>query len=544
MEPEHNNEKTHDDESVKLEKSQDIRISKKAFGFISAILVLLLVGLLIWQTGGYSFIRDKIQPSSLMVTVKDTETSALLANAKVSVNGTGLITGATGIATFQKLRSGNIDIAVTDTNYHDNTRHMSLKRGTNSVLVSLAPIVESITFSGKVTDSISKEYLADVSATLGDKTTKSGTDGTFFFERIKTGDVEISLEKVGFEKKTQKVNVQKNTVAETTLLPSGRVFFTSNRDSGKRGIYAANYDGSNIVQVVKRVDGTEDYNVTLTADGKQIAFLSTREKRPMENSGDFEPSLYIVNSDGTNLVQVSKDYGINTATWSKNGQYLAWQSSIKTGENPGLYIYDTVAKTAKKISTSGAVYNFQFNNGGGAVVWLQTLGTGDPSADLGIFYQKLPNGTVSKITDKDGGNPQFTNNDLGVRYDYYDNDAKKVVYMEQNINTGIKTPYLPISESESVKAASPDGKSVAFIARRDGKSDIYLSGTDGKDEKKLSSMGSASGVPSWDLSGRYIIFSSSTESETALYIVGTVGGTAQKITDIFAESYQNRLYSR
>ncbi|NJM52705.1 MAG: hypothetical protein HC846_04505 [Blastocatellia bacterium] len=93
--------------------------------------------------------------------------------------------------------------------------------------------------------------------------------------------------------------------------PDGKQFvFTSTvwqkvNNAGKKlsgGIALMNTDGTNFRQVTKNVNGVNDRDASLSPDGKKIVFRRVNlEKNPSETEGD----IYIINSDGSGLKQLS-----------------------------------------------------------------------------------------------------------------------------------------------------------------------------------------------------------------------------------------------
>ena len=108
------------------------------------------------------------------------------------------------------------------------------------------------------------------------------------------------------------------TPTETPAPIPCTIAFESNRD-GNFEIYLMNPDGSNQVNLTN--DSGEDFRPAISADGKRIAFVSNRENDTC--SGE---SLFVMNSDGNNLKQLTYCNWPNFPEWSENGEWIAFSA--------------------------------------------------------------------------------------------------------------------------------------------------------------------------------------------------------------------------
>src|SRR5580765_772188 len=96
---------------------------------------------------------------------------------------------------------------------------------------------------------------------------------------------------------------------------NGKIVFTSDR-SGSWQIYTMNLDGSDQFQVTNLAPTDDDgLFASISPDGKQIAFNY--------NAGD-GPDLFVINSDGTRLRQLSDDQSSFWPRWSPDGKRLVF----------------------------------------------------------------------------------------------------------------------------------------------------------------------------------------------------------------------------
>lgn len=515
--------------------SEEIHISKKALWLGLGFLIAALAGILLWQLGGINQIKYLIAPARAKITVVDTATNQPVTGAQVTVAGQTAITDDKGALTLNGLTAGSQTLAVKALNYVPYSQSVQLKRGENNLAAKLVLSVEKVSLSGSVKDQVSQDGVsgAQVKTKYGATQTQAG--GDFTLENVPVSEVEFTVEKSGFEKKTQKVAVKKGQDVALTLTPSGRTIFVSNREGGKRGIYTTRYDGSDTKQLIKRTGDTEDFSPIASPDDKYVAFLSTREKRPVENGpSGYTPSLYLISTDGQNLAQLSRDYHISNIAWSSNSQTLAWtgaSASDGSSSSSYLYIYRTTGKQTETVSTSGDTWSFVFNHKGTGLAWFQGSASGDLNADSGLYYRKIANANVTKI-DSTASEFAFTNDDSAIQYKFYDPNGGKPKDIQYTISSGNKGAYTPSPYVDSPKVVSPDGAKYAFTSIRDGKIDIFISDPDGKNEQRLTTLGTVSGSVRWSQNSRYVLFDSTRPAETARYIVGLTGHEPLKITDI------------
>jgi TolB protein len=137
--------------------------------------------------------------------------------------------------------------------------------------------------------------------------------------------------------------------AEATIAPDGLIVFTSVRD-GDMEIYSMRADGSNVRRLTNRVG--PDGGPFFSFDGKRIAFRG-RLLEPGKELDDYRSllkealwrptalELFVMDRDGSNLIQVTKLGGANFApSWHPDGKRLIFASNIHDpkGRNFDLYL--------------------------------------------------------------------------------------------------------------------------------------------------------------------------------------------------------------
>lgn len=130
----------------------------------------------------------------------------------------------------------------------------------------------------------------------------------------------------------------------------GKLVFHSIFHSNSEEICIANIDGSNITILTN--NNTKDLHPEVSADGKQIVFMSKRD-------GNFE--IYVMNIDGSNQKRLTNnDVDDWNPSWSPDGSKIIFQSEDQNG-----------GKHIKIMNKDGSSVEKFINNAFDAV-WLKT----------------------------------------------------------------------------------------------------------------------------------------------------------------------------
>lgn len=100
--------------------------------------------------------------------------------------------------------------------------------------------------------------------------------------------------------------------AEVSVAPNGKWILFGSQRSGKMELWKSNTDGSNAVQIT-HLDGREPGGAFLFLDGKTIIFRAWRTDDAKANKKGLPMDLFTIQSDGTDLKQLTHDGGTN---WS------------------------------------------------------------------------------------------------------------------------------------------------------------------------------------------------------------------------------------
>lgn len=516
-----------------------VTFSQKQIYAIGVAVVTILLGLLFWQLDGLDFIRKTLSPAVAVITITDAETGNPVSNATLTIESRELETEIDGTLVVDNLSAQLYEFIVTAQGYVDFKESSTLKRGQNNLLFKITPYLPTTDIGGKVYDFIDGSIISGATVVYEGEEKITGDDGGFLLTNVPIGTVSLHASRQGYRDLDLEVQLSSQYQIDVNLVPEGKTFFVSNRDNGKRGIYSANFDGSDVAQLVQRVGDTEDYGIVLSSDSQKVAFLSTRDGKKSQNNNYDDPNLYVISTDGTNLVRVGSHYFISSISWSNTSDSLVWLGGVsQESYSSDIFVFSVNEGKTTKIN-SDETSTLIMNPSKSAFVWSQSPTYGDPIAKEGLFYYEFGSKRTTKILDSAAWNVIFSDDEKVLFVQYNDNISDDEVIMSYDIatNTSVVIDQLPISTSSSNQMISPDGLHFASVETRDGKSDVYFSNTDGTGERKLTRIGNVLDLVGWHISGKYILFDNRSSSETARYIVGLGGVSEKKVADIFLESY-------
>jgi TolB protein len=183
--------------------------------------------------------------------------------------------------------------------------------------------------------------------------------------------------------------------AEATVARDGRIVFTSTRD-GDMEIYSMNADGSDVRRLT-RLPGP-DGGAFFSADGQKIVFRG-RHPKPGKELDEYrgllkknlwkptELDVFVMDSDGGNLKQVTKDLG--GANWAPfftpDGTKIIFASNYKNPKGPGasnfdLYLINVDGTGLEQITFSKEFDGFpMFSPDGRKLIWASNRHSAKPN---------------------------------------------------------------------------------------------------------------------------------------------------------------------
>lgn len=229
---------------------------------------------------------------------------------------------------------------------------------------------------------------------------------------------------------------------------------------GSKEIYAADYDGANIVQLTQF--GSISIKPKMSPDSSKIAYMSYKDRYPF---------IYLYDRGSGKTSPFSTRVGLNSSpAWSPDGRTLALCLS-KDG-NTEVYVKNADGSGERRL-------------------------TNDRQNDTSPCYS--PDGTKIAFVSDRGGRPQIYVMDSSGR------NQRRLSFQGGN-------SYDP--------AWSPDGRYIAYVVEKGGEGlEIYMMNSDGQNPRQLSQSPGSNESPTWSPDSRHIVFTSSRGPGARLYTV-------------------------
>ncbi|MCC7450531.1 MAG: PD40 domain-containing protein [Anaerolineae bacterium] len=270
-----------------------------------------------------------------------------------------------------------------------------------------------------------------------------------------------------------KVVTAPTRVSTASAAATGRqkLLFTSSRD-GNEEIYVVNSDGSQPINLTK--NRADDAFPSWSPDRKQIVFVSDRAK-----NGGYD--IYVMNADGTKVVNLTKKPGqYSNPHWSPDGKQIAYSFGPQNKED----IY---------------------------------------------------------VMNADGKNPvNITNNDDSDQYPRWSPDGKQITF-QSNRSGSVQIHVMDVDGSNATVLTSgpsyfpdwsPDGKQIAYSANVDGNIDVFVMNADGSNQRNLTSAPNRSveSLPVWSPDGKQVAFSSNAFGNYRIFMITVDGEKVNTVT--------------
>jgi len=515
------------------------QIRRKFLLFI--VLPLVAVGLVVYGLFAQGVATDwynTFRKASLTVTVQGEESKALT-GAQVIIGEVTGVTDKDGFARLDGLAAGKRQLTIRRDGFVAYMSEIKLKKGDNSLgVVKLqATPVEKVDLTLQVLDYVSEAAITDATVTL-DEITPIYDKDVYTFNTVPVGSHTLTVSKDGYISYSTEVVVEKEVteLPAISITPVGKVVFESNRDRGLRGIFSANYDGSDQKSIIARVGDYEDYYPRLGPNQRKLFFSSTRDGEKDPNGNFYKSYVYLVDVDGSNLKKIAQgDNG--SGRWSPDGRYIGLTYSSYADKQYRFYIYDVITgqlTTVAQRNGAESYYNFLFS-GDSTKAAYAGYPTDDPGAKRAIYV-----GTVGQEFKMVEGTDNSSVNLIAfstvgkLRYSIYSNS--KTTYYEYDLSTNSAQVYQPEIRNYGSRYAattSPDGQWVAYISSRDGKSNVFISDASDKNERQLTVAGGAAGNIIWSKNSQFLTYEYAISNETTVDVVSITGNAyPKKVVDV------------
>ncbi len=230
--------------------------------------------------------------------------------------------------------------------------------------------------------------------------------------------------------------------------------------------------------------------------------------------------LYICDSDGENLKQITKDRSMNLyPSWSPDGKKVVFTSYRR--RYPDLYTIDVTRWELNPLASYNGLNTSGAYSPNGREMALTLSASGNP--EIYILRPPVKGGRLFRLTQTPAAA------ETGASWSP---DGNKIVYVSDSSGSpqlyllsrsGGERTRVPVSGNENVAPDwGPDGR-IAFASRRAGRYHICVYNPESGDVSDLTGAGDNYEDPSWAPDGRHIACTRTTGGENTIYVLDTMG---------------------
>ncbi|HSX18474.1 MAG TPA: hypothetical protein VLE51_03915 [Candidatus Saccharimonadales bacterium] len=518
--------------------------------------ILLLVILLVLVPWTRYKVAGLVIKKNFTIEVMDATSRTPVSGATISIGSENSQTDGNGRAALH-LSSGHHAVSVSKKYYQDRRADVLVP-----ILSQKSTPAIGLTATGRqvkivVKDLINQKVLSDVDIKIADTTAKTDKNGTAIVvvpPDESTQKATLSMDGYNDSSVTVKVGDSKVLENDFMLTPTGKVYFISKR-TGKLDLMKANLDGSGAEVVVAGTGNEHDYDTKLlpSTDWKYVAFVAQR------SATDPTPQLYILATADDKLLSVDSGNAIFTLKgWAgDNLIYFVSRNDVQTWQSgkDRLKSYDASSgkttlldQSAATGDSSASAYEFYalVTISGNNIIygknWTQVYGTTSPS---GLIDGKQD--TLATISANGQGHKVLANYDANDNVQYAQHSSVGIYIWQQtdpssdkffDYTVGSAAPKdINLNSDQFYQNypqyfVSPSGKQTFWAENRDGKNTLFVGDYTGSNSSNIASLSDYS--PYGWFSDDYLLVS---KSNSELYIMGTKGGKAIKITDYQQTGY-------
>ena len=268
---------------------------------------------------------------------------------------------------------------------------------------------------------------------------------------------------------------------------SGKIAFVGNQ-SGSFQLYTMNPDGSNTFQVTNLAPtALETWTPDFSPDGKRLTFCYGAP----DSSGNLVTEIYVINVDGSNLVQLTHDGLFDCASrWSPDGTHLTFmKQSTRTGRGVVATMLPDGSDQKKLTTDLWGVFRSGYTPDGAHILW-ETQEAGFVS----VLWIMNSDGTGQKrltAAPLKAGLPSSPSSDqvVFIRNQNSPSVVATSLYKMSLARSNIDRLTQPVGTShDGWPNYSPSRQKIVFTSDRlssDGSLDIFTMNADGTGMKRI-----------------------------------------------------------
>jgi len=542
-----------------------VSFSKK-WAIITSIIVILIVAAgACWYLGYFKTLYRWYSAATLTVRVVEKDTNKPLANVMITVADKNATTDSTGTVNLQKLPNGKQNITFNLDGYDPKTIEAQLYRGDNPLPdVVLEKTPEKVySLSGTVTDIISAAAVPKVKVVVSDKS--AVTDDKGYYQLSVRADVtKVTFSIDGYQQfqSTLALKNDKFDAVNAQLSPIRNVVFELEQ-SGKTDLYSTDFLAAKSTRLSDGKQGYSNKNPIVAPDEQRILFLSNRDGAK-DASGAVGYRAYLRDAKGT-VVATTTDLNPHSIHWLDAKRFVYVYNEVGSYTRDHLVVYNTDTKKRTVVGEILARNDINTANGliavskSGTYIAYYSSATA-VSADNtdavtaaasynGMYTVKSDGSSWKKLGDQ-ANSPDFIyfpNSDAELRLNYFVNGVLST--KTANPSTGAMTDLsgksvwerdyatknsanLDTNVYQAVNTIQTKSGQFIYIDTKNSQTDVFTVDSAGNNEKQLTRIGTVKNI-SLSADEKYLLVGTKDNNNaSALYVVGSSGGTAKKLADI------------
>lgn len=243
--------------------------------------------------------------------------------------------------------------------------------------------------------------------------------------------------------------------------------------------------------------------------------------------------IYLVDYDGANLRQLTRDGSISLLPRLSPGRKLLAYTSYKEG-NPDLFLIDLERGKVRPLSAEQGLNIAGGFSPDGSQILLTLSRGGSPN----VYAKSLEGGSLTRLTRHFGADSSPTFSPDGAQAAFVsDRSGNPQIYL-LDIATQRPKRLTGMNWCDS-PAWSPTGEWIAFAGRANvkDKMDIFLVDVTGGQVRQITRGEGSNENPAWSPDGRFIAFTSSRGGRPELFVMDSDGSAPHRLLDVPGRSF-------